>query len=331
MTTDARPGPFSIEGLKPPMLGPVTPTGAQPAIGIPDNPDFGPSLSWMGFGIRDPRYLQRIGMGANVAGGYPNQDCGWLLSGPGVMVLDQVPSAILANNIATVQHVVSGTPMVLTAGTGLTKLTSVFSVLPTGNVVPVNALAIDGNPAWQGAGQSGAFAFFDPTKGMSRVISVTGVGAGAGGAFKIVGYDVYGNLIHETLTLAAGVNTVNTVKCYKWVAAVIPQFTDPQNVTVGLGDVFGLPLFSATWPGMFIYWGTPPATLISSPTGFTAGVTSTGTATSGDVRGSYAAQSSASDGTKRFSVWQKVPFAAATASGYATAVNNLVGVAQFVG
>lgn len=331
MTATAYPGPFSVEGLTPPFLGPATPTGAQPAIGIPSNPDFSPSLSWMGFGVRDPRYLQRIGAGANVAGGYPNQDCGWLLSGPGVLCLDQVPSAIAANNIALVQHVVSGTPMTLTAGTGLTKLTAAFTVLPTGNVVPVNSLAIDGNPAWQGAGQSGGFAFFDPTKGMSRVISVTGVSAGSGGTFKIVGYGVYGSLIHETLTLAAGVNTVNTVNTFKWVLSVTPQFTDPNNVTVGTGDIFGLPLFAGEWPGLVVYWGTPPATQISSPTGFTAGNISTVSATSTDVRGKYATQSSASDATKKFSVWMPVPFAAATASSYAAAVNGLVGVLPFSG
>ena len=323
MTTTAIDGPQSVVGAPPPMLGPAPgiPNAPQPA-NVNANPDFSPSLAWMGWGVRDPRYLAHIGSGANV-GGYPSQDVGWFTQAP---LISQVPSAIAAANIAALAHVVTGAAMALVAasGAGITVQRAPFTVLPTGNAVPQAALVIDGLPAWTGSGQSGAFAFMNPANAYGRAISITGVGAGAGGAFKVVGYDVYGAIVHETITVAAGVNTVNSVKTYKWVLSVTPQFTDVQNYSVGTGDVFGLPLYASQFENLRIFWD---ASIVTSTTGFTAGVTTAGTATSGDPRGKYGTQS-ASDGTRRLVVSQQLDFAVISST-VAGATAGLVGVAQF--
>jgi hypothetical protein len=330
MTTTAFPGPLSIEGLKPPMLGPVPYIGGQPALGVPENPDFSPSLIWCGFGVRDPRYLQRIGAGANVAGGYPNQDCGWMFAGAGLLVVDQVPSVAAVNNIAVAATVTSGVPMTLvsSSGAGITVTTAPFTVLPTGNVVPKGSLAVDGNPAWTGSGTSGAFAFFNPTNAMSRAISITATSTAVGGAFACVYFDLYGVLTHETITAVTN-TTVNGKKAVKWVVSITPQFTDTtggHTYSVGTSDVFGLPLYAAEWPGMLTYFAAPQASLITASPTFVAGVTSTATATTGDVRGTVAP--SASDGSKKLTIYQPLNFGVIAAS-YAAVLAALVGVPQF--
>ena len=95
-------------------------------------------------------------------------------------------------------------------------------------------------------------------------------------------------------------------------------------MSVGTGDVFGFPLYSATWTAgadadVSISWN---AAAITANTGYVAGVTSTATATTGDVRGTYAVQS-ASDGSKRL-VFTQSP--ALTNIG---SVSGLFGVTQF--
>jgi hypothetical protein len=72
-----------------------------------------------------------------------------------------------------------------------------------------------------------------------------------------------------------------------------------SNVTVGTGDVFGFPLRADFVHEVSIYWNSAA---ITASTGFVAAVTtSPATATTGDVRGTYAVQSS-SDATKRLAI-----------------------------
>jgi hypothetical protein len=317
MTTTAYPGPLSIEGLKPPMAGPVPYIGGQPAIGIPENPDFAPSLMWCGFGVRDPRYLQRIGAGANVAGGYPNQDCGWFFAGAGLLTVDQVPSVAVANNIAASQTVTSGAALTLAgASTGVTVLAAPLTILPTGNVVPKGALVLDGNPTYTGGGSSGAFQFMNPTTSLSRNLILAGTTPNV----VIHGMDIYGTPITQNLTAAGA-----TTKAFKFITSVVGGGSG-SGVTLGTGDVFGLPIYAAEWPGMLTYFAAPQASLITASPTFVAGVTTTASATTGDTRGTVAP--SASDGTKKLTIYQPLSFAV-IASSYANALAALVGVPQF--
>jgi hypothetical protein len=97
---------------------------------------------------------------------------------------------------------------------------------------------------------------------------------------------------------------------------------------VGTTNTYGLPLYAPQWPGLLVYDNTPPAPLLAAtvPT-FVAGVTTTASASTGDVRGTIVAPNAA-DGTIKFTVYQPVPFAM-IASTYQTALNSLVGVPQF--
>lgn len=324
MTTSAFPGPLSITGQNPPIVGAVGYTGAQPAL-IDSNPDLAPSLIWAGIGIRDPRYLPRIGAGPLSPGGYASQDCGWY-NPMGIIGTDYVPYTLEVNNIAANQHVTNGTPMTLvsSSGSGITVETAATTILPTGNVVPAGTLLIDTAPTWVGGGTSGAFAFFNPAAGGGRCVSITGVSGGAGGTFVVVGYDVYGVLVHQNIVVAAGVNTVNGTKALKWVLSVTPQVTDAHNYSVGTADIYGLPIYSSKFPATLINWA---GTLQTANTGFTAGVTTTASATTGDVRGTYAVQS-ASNNSNRLTIYQAVDFSV-IASTFAAAQQALLGVSQY--
>lgn len=317
MTATAYPGPLSVVGLNPPITGPVPYIGGQAALGVPENADFGPSLFWAGIGVRDPRYLARIGQGANVAGGYPNQDCGWYFAGAGILAIDQVPAAAVANNIAASQSVSNGAALTLAgASTGITVLSAPLTILPTGNVVPKGALVIDGTPAWVGAGQSGGFAFMDPTKAVTRALVV----AGTTPNITIHGWDLYGSPMTQTLSSAS-----TSTKAFKFVGSIVGNATG-SGVTVGTADVVGLPIYASKWPGMLYYFANPPAALATANPTFVAGVTSTASATTGDVRGTVVLATS--DGTKKLTILMPIDFSV-IASTYAAATAALVGVPQF--
>ena len=70
---------------------------------------------------------------------------------------------------------------------------------------------------------------FDPTQGLARCVSITGASGGAGGTFTIAGWDIYSTPMTQTITVAAGVNTVNSTKAFKYIQSVTPNFTDAHN------------------------------------------------------------------------------------------------------
>lgn len=317
---------MSIEAINGPL---VTFNAATPApspssgIGLAgdSNPDSAPSLFFQGLGILDPRYIYTYQPGGSLNfGGSPA--VGW---GPGVTaipVLDVVPATLTAGAVAAAANVTSGTAMTLvsTTANGVTVGASVVNAL-TG-VKVTGLLAIGGAAGTVSFGQSGAIQFWDPTKALARAISITGVSGGAGGAFKIAGFDVYGFPMNETITAAAGAATTNGKKAWKYITSVTPQFTDAHNYSVDTTDIIGFPLRVDEWPYVEVFDGAATPTLVTSATGFVAAVTTTASATTGDVRGTYALQS-ASDGTKRVVLF----VTPSTANIGSTA--GLVGVAQF--
>lgn len=211
-----------------------------------------------------------------------------------------------------------GTTALLTFITGITSAT-VFTVnnapAATNSATPIDtALPGWGNiinmppalPSYCAPYIEGGFGlFYDSRRVFARGISVTGVASGSGGAVGISGYDGWGNLQNETITLGAGSNTVNSVKTWKYITSVTPAFTDTHNISVNTIDVFGLPLYSQFFEETKVFFNS---TVITANTGYTAGVTtSPATKTTGDPRGKYATQS-ATDGTKRLVIYQLPSF-----------------------
>jgi len=325
MTTSSEPGPRSFIGLFPPQQGPTPYVGGPAAIGIPENPDFGPSLTWAGMGLREPRYLPRIGEGPLSAGGYAAQDMGWYGGGPWVCI-DQAPAALGTTNIVNAVAPVANTALTLQgASTGITVLANPLTIPSTGKVVPAGCLVIDANTNYVGAGQSDAFQFLDPTQSIARAISITALSGASANNITIRGYDLYGNPMTQTKALTAA-STVNTAKAFKYVQSVTPSVTDAGHaLSIGTSDIFGFPLRVDTFAYLDLYWNDIRQLVAT----FTAAVTSAPSVSTGDTRGTFTNSGSASNGTIKLQVFIRASVAnLVSPSSYATYVTGLLGPTQ---
>lgn len=178
-----------------------------------------------------------------------------------VYVFDIVPATLLANNIALSQTVAG--VQTLTAGAGVTSEVGA-------NQVSVQ-LVLD----------------------VPRNVRVTAAGANTA-VPTITGIDQYGQRVVETLA-APSTSTVATTKTFKKIISVSMSALPGSAITVGTGDVFGLPyrisdagyVISQKWAGA-----------VDAGTLVTADATSPATATTDDVRGTYA-PTTASNGSRR--------------------------------
>lgn len=288
--------------------GPLISFGA--ASSGDSNPERGPSIFDQGLALADPRtpfsYDPGQNFGVTVAG--------WLYQSA---VINIAPSALAANNIALSQVPVAATALTLTAGTGVTGSSSVVNY-NTGATV-TGLLALDGAATRTSFGSAATIQMWNPATILARNVRIVTGADETGATFTVAGYDIYGVPMTETIT---GVNnsTASGKKAFKYIASVTPAGTlSGTAVTVGTGDVFGIPLRSDYWHEVTVYWNSA---LITAATGYVAAVTTTATATTGDVRGTYAVQS-ASDATKRLAIFVQPSVANISSA------TGLVGVTQF--
>ncbi len=302
--------------------GPLVTFPASPQTGTPSNtnPESGPSMFNHGMAILDPRYPFTYLPGQN----FGKQVSGWLAVRS--QTIDQVPYTTTANNLAGAQTATAGTAMTLrsASATGITAGVSIVNAL-TGATV-TGLLAIDSAMTTVTFGQAGTIQIWDPTKAISRNVTITSNGTDTTGSYTVKGYDIYGFPLTETITGAAGVAGTTALaqgaKAFKYIASVTPNATvNSTGATVGVGDIIGLPLRADRFPELSVSVGN---TAIVASTGFTAGVTTAATATSGDVRGTYGLQSS-SNGVLRIAVYQAPQVSNVSSS------TGLVGVAQYSG
>lgn len=282
----AQPGPQVLFGAR------TSDVQASPGA---TNPDLAPS------GVVGEHMLVDQRVGYNVT------RKGWIGLGVGYRrVLTAAPSTAATANIAALANVTSGTPMTLvsSSGSGVTVVAAATQIWASGNTVAAGSLALDGLPGlinWGLADPAGRYksASYDNTKALARAVSITGSTSATGGAFLVAGADLYGYPQTETVTAGAGAVTTNGKKAFKFIYSATPQFTDAHNYSVGTADIFGFPLRADSFDQVFIWWNSA---LITASTGFVvADATSPATSSTGDVRGTYAVQSS-SDGTKVLSV-----------------------------
>ncbi len=296
MTISAPQGPIIAYG----QTAAIPAVGSGPALPSDYNPDRGYSAFDIGTGLLDARYGYKNG-------GNETAPLAFLFpSGGDYVLIDQVPSAVATANIAALANVSSGVAMTLVSstGSGITVTTAATTIPQTGNVVASGALAIDSLPATIAYGQNGGMLSPDPRKALARAVSITGVTGGSGGNFTVVGADLYGAPQTETIAAGAGAGTVNGTKTFKFIISVTPQFSDAHNYSVGTADIFGFPLRVDEFAYVTLCWNNGD---ITANTGFVAAdTTSPATLTTGDVRGTYAVQSS-SDGTKKLQVFAAIP------------------------
>jgi hypothetical protein len=177
----------------------------------------------------------------------------------------------------------------------------------------------------------GAIALFDPHSNLCRALSLTTAGTIASGyTVTVAGYDVYGVPMTETISVPTSASTVLGKKAWKYIASATLNFagggTPGSTIAIGTSDIIGMNLKSELWEYGEIFTA---GAFVSTSTGYTAAVTTTATATTGDVRGTYTLQSGAtSDGTRRVAMFMSLPARQALAANYDNYV-SLFGVTHF--
>jgi hypothetical protein len=171
----------------------------------------------------------------------------------------------------------------------------------TGNIWPAvsSGQPIQGLPtaAWPGLASgvggysvgsqnvaSGPLLCFDPSQGIQRGIRIVGASGSAGGTFLVTGADIFGYPVTDLVTVAGGASTGYTLKTFKYVLSVVPQFTDAgHNYTVGTVDLFGFAVRCDDFSDASVVWANA---LMTSATGYTApDITDPATDATGDPRG----------------------------------------------
>lgn len=185
-------------------------------------------------------------------------------------------------------------------------LTNVVSITDATHIVVATAPAQSVNPTPIGTGNiwgpsesgfptptaylpyipMGPGLFLDPRQALARALVVTcNSASGTGGNFVVVGYDVYGMAMSESIAIVPGSSvTAYGKKAFKYIVSVTPDFTDAGfTYSIGTSDIFGFNLREDYCEDTEIWWA---AGLNAATTGFTAAVATTpATTTTGDVRG----------------------------------------------
>lgn len=167
--------------------------------------------------------------------------------------------------------------------------TNAAAPIGTGNNWPVSeAVNVTPTPtAAQPYMARGPGLFYDPQQAVQRGIQIAGTNAGCtGGTFLVTGYDAYSMLMTQLVTVAAGVATSYSLKSFKYIVSVVPQFTDVtvgHTYTVGTADMFGFAVRSDKWEYINVCWN---GAFMTASQGWIAAVTTTpATNLTGDVRG----------------------------------------------
>lgn len=262
------------------------------------SPDAAPSIDYGGSGLQDPRLPYNFansptGMGV----------VGWHNAGA-YKTVSQVPSTLATANIAALANVVSGVAMtkVSVTGAGITVVaTGGFVPFPNySQLIPAGTLAIDGLPGYLRVGAGAITGLYDPTKGICRAVTISGVASGTGGTFTVRGFDWYGYPMSQLVTVGAGANTVTSLKCFKFISSITPNFTDAHNYSVGTADVFGLNLAAEIYANTECFWDN---VLQLFATFTAADTTSPATTATGDVRGKFGPFGTASNGVRRLDMF----------------------------
>jgi hypothetical protein len=160
-------------------------------------------------------------------------------------------------------------------------------------VCAAQAVAAAGNATINGGSASGGVATFNCARNVSIVSSSA---SDTTQTVTVTGTDIWGQAQTSLLTIN-GTTTVNSTKTFKTITRVAVSAVFVGNLSVGMGDTFGLP-YRVTDAGYLTRTGWAGAVADNAGT-FTAADTATATASTGDVRGTFLPATSASNGTRR--------------------------------
>jgi hypothetical protein len=208
-------------------------------------------------------------------------------------------------NITVGTYITGYGPTTAAAGSG-NGFTGTYTVSAPSNATSTTITATLGNStinAMSAAripfGTAGTIQLWNPQAVIGRAVSITSGAVTTAPLFTVSGYDIYGYPMTETIQSAA--TTVNGKKAFKFITSVVPATADGANTySVGTTDIIGLPIRSDNFADVTLaYSASLNPVPISAATGYTAAVTTLATATTGDVRGTYALQVVASSGANR--------------------------------
>jgi hypothetical protein len=188
-------------------------------------------------------------------------------------------------------------PGTVFAGVGPLGRVYIFDIVPATlsatAVCAAQAVAAAGNATINGASASGGVATLD----VARIVSFVSSNAGdTTQTVTVTGTDYWGQTQTQRITLT-GTTTVNSTKTFKTITAVAVSAALTGNLSVGSGDVFGLP-YKVTDAGYLLRTGWAGAVADNAGT-FVAADATTPSATTGDVRGTFAPTGSAANGSRR--------------------------------
>jgi hypothetical protein len=188
-------------------------------------------------------------------------------------------------------------PGAVFAGVGPLGRVYIFDIVPAAKsataVCAAQAVAAAGNATINGASATGGVATFD----YARTVNVDSTNAGdTTQTVTVTGTDYWGQTQTETIALN-GTTLVAGQKSFKTITAAAVSALLTGDLTVGNEDVFGLP-YRVTDAGYLLRTGWAGAVANDAGTFAAADTTSPATATTNDVRGTYA-PSSAADGSRR--------------------------------
>jgi hypothetical protein len=128
-----------------------------------------------------------------------------------------------------------------------------------------------------------------------RNVQITSSGNDSGTVYTVTGRDEYGAVVVSTIT-GPNTTTVQGTKAYKSITSISASVTPTGNISIGFGNVLGLPAFIGG-AGNIIREILDGA--VATAGTLVAGVVSTATAATGDVRGTYV-PNSAPDGSRTY-------------------------------
>jgi len=160
-------------------------------------------------------------------------------------------------------------------------------------VCAAQAVAAAGNATINGTSATSGVATFNCARNVSIVSSSA---SDTAQTVTVTGTDIWGQAQTSLLTIN-GTTTVNGNKAFKTITRVAVSGVFVGNLSVGMGDSFGLP-YRVTDAGYLLRTGWAGAVADNAGT-FTAADTATATASTGDVRGTFLPATSASNGTRR--------------------------------
>jgi len=160
-------------------------------------------------------------------------------------------------------------------------------------VCAAQAVAAAGNATINGTSASGGVATFNCCRNVSIVSSSA---SDTTQTVTVTGTDYWGQAQTSLLTIN-GTTTVNGLKGFKTISRVAVSAAFVGNLSVGMGDTFGLP-YKVTDAGYLLRTGWAGAVADNAGT-FTAADTATASSSTGDVRGTFLPASTASNGTRR--------------------------------